>query len=203
MSEANPFFGLAPPKTLPESQLAFRVREVYKGRLISDLVTPYLPEALADLLLKARRPINRAIHDGEQTDPIKTRIIPKRGALCPDLRLEVMEGEDFTLRSIAVLTAFVSDGEQVTGLLRGVNAYQNPSYGMARQKLAKHLMQESGYHPDVALAMTCCAAGQPKHLLWSDWEKDPATNISDITCIKKGKRDGAIWSKEIKLPSKK
>lgn len=172
MSEnpCSPFFGLAPVKTLPAGQHAYQVREVCQGRVVSVLVTPYLPEALADLLLKARRPLNLPIHDGSAEDRVVTRVVPRPAALEADLLLELTLIDAFKPRGVVVLSAFEASGSEQTGLNRAARAYQSPHYGLAREKLARHLLSEADFHPDVARGMTCCAASQPGHPLWQTWE---------------------------------
>lgn len=170
MSQPNAYFGLAPAKPLPAGQVAYEVREVFQGRITCVLVTPYLPEALADLLLKSRRPINRPVHHGGVGDQVLTRIIPQRAALHTRLQLDVVDADSFDLYSRAALSAFESDGSQSTGLARAIRLYREPHYGLARQRLAEILLKEANYHPDVTLALACCAACQPNHPFWARWD---------------------------------
>ncbi len=170
MSQPNAFFGLAPAKPLPAGQLAYEVREVFRGRITSVLITPFLPEALADLLLKSRRPINRPLHNGGVEDQVMTRIIPQRAVLHTRLQLDVIDAESFELYSRAALTAFESDGTHATGLTRAIRTYREPHYGLTRQRLAELLLREAQYHPDVTLSLACCAASQPGHPFWQTWE---------------------------------
>lgn len=166
MSCARAFFALAPPRTLPEGQLAYQVLETFGGRISSILVTPYWPEALADVLIKARRPLNWPLHDGGPEDETITRVTPLPGEVMPSLRLEIFSRDAFEPRSVTTLTGVISDGNTVTGLIRGVSAYQGPHYSIARESLANRLASESEFHPDVMLSMTCCASAQPSHPFW-------------------------------------
>lgn len=166
MRRQRAYCGLVPPRPVGAGQLAYRVVERSRGKVTSDFLTVFLPEALADLLIKARRPINRPLHDGLDDDTVTTEVTPSRDGEGLSLLLDIFDKASRDRHAAVSLSTVISDGSLVTGLRKGSRGHQDPLYAIARQHIAEKMMSEFGERPYLLIALTCSAGSREHHPFW-------------------------------------
>lgn len=175
-----PYFACSTPVQLPAGELTHCVYEEHDGEVTSILVTPYLPEALADFMLKIRYPINSTGKTAFSSDRYVAKLEPAHIEGHRALIATISDEHSPGTRKCVTFSSFISGGDQLTGIAIGAALYATPAKERMRKRVGQALVREKGYHVNYMLALASAAALQPTHPFWTSVGLSRRSTNSDM-----------------------